>query len=120
MDVLEIYITEIERQLDKKVKIVRSDRDGEYYGKYDGIKECPDSFAKLLEKRGICTQYTMPSTPQQNDIAERCNRTLMGIVRSMLSNFSLPISLWMEALKIVVHLLNQIPWKAVLKTPFEL
>ena len=29
------YIREVERQLDKKVKIVRSDRGGEYYEKYD-------------------------------------------------------------------------------------
>ena len=34
------------------------------------------------------------------------NRTLMDMVRSMLSNSSLPISLWMEALKIVVYLLK--------------
>ena len=35
VDILEVYITEVERQLDRNVKIVRSDRDGEYYGKYD-------------------------------------------------------------------------------------
>ena len=34
MDALEIFINEVERQLDKKVKIFRSDRDGEYYGRY--------------------------------------------------------------------------------------
>ena len=35
VNALEIYIKEVERQLDKKVKIIRSDRGGEYYGKYD-------------------------------------------------------------------------------------
>ena len=30
MDVLEIYITEIERQLDRKVKIIKSDKGGKY------------------------------------------------------------------------------------------
>jgi len=35
MNALEIYMNEVEKQLDRKVKIVRSDRDGEYYGKYD-------------------------------------------------------------------------------------
>ena len=54
MDVLEIYITEIERQLDRKVKIIRSDRGGEYWGRYDGIKLWPGVFAKLLAKHGIC------------------------------------------------------------------
>ena len=32
---LEIFINEVERQLDKKVKIVRSNKGGEYYGSYD-------------------------------------------------------------------------------------
>ena len=59
MDVLEIYIIEIERQLDRKVKIVRSDRGDEYYEFYDSIKQCSSPFIKLLKKRGICAQYIM-------------------------------------------------------------
>ena len=35
VDILEVYITVIEKQFDRKVKIVRSDWGGEYYGKYD-------------------------------------------------------------------------------------
>ncbi|RYE20332.1 MAG: transposase, partial [Sphingobacteriaceae bacterium] len=103
-----------------KVKIVRSDRGGEYYGRYDESGQCPGPFAKFLESRGICAQYTMPGTPQQNGVAERRNRTLMDMVRSMLSNSSLPKSLWMHALKTAVYLLNRVPSKAVPKTPFEL
>jgi hypothetical protein len=120
VDALEVYITEVERQLDRKVKIVRLDRGGEYYGRYDGLGQCPGPFAKFLEKHGICAQYTMPGTPQQNGVAERRNRTLMDMVRSMLSNSSLPISLWMEVLKTAVYLLNRVPSKAVAKTHFEL
>ena len=37
VDALEIYLNEVERQLDKKVKIIRSDKGGEYYGRYDEI-----------------------------------------------------------------------------------
>lgn len=120
VDALEVYIIEVERQLDRKVEVVKSDRGGEYYGRYDGLGQCPGPFAKLLEKHGICAQYTMPGTPQQNGAAKRRNRTLMDMVRSMLSNSSLPISLWMEALKITIYLLNRVPSKAVPKTPFEL
>ncbi|KAL6338190.1 hypothetical protein AAG906_015153 [Vitis piasezkii] len=50
VDALEVYIVEVERQLDKKVKIIRSDRGGEYYGRNDGLGQCPGPFAKLLEK----------------------------------------------------------------------
>jgi transposase InsO family protein len=66
------------------------------------------------------TQYTMPGTRQQNDIAERRNKTLMDMIRSILSNSIVPISLWMYALKTIMYLLNQISSKAVERTPFEL
>lgn len=120
LNALEIFINEVERQLDKKVKIVRSDRGGEYYGRYDESGQHPGPFARFLEKHGICAQYTMPGTPQQNGVSERRNRTLMGMVRSMLSNSSLPVSLWMYALKTAMYLLNRVPSKAVQKTHFEL
>ena len=42
------------------------------------------------------------------------------MVRGMMSNSSLPKSLWMYALKTTVYLLNRIPSKAVPKTPFKL
>jgi len=93
VNALEIYINEVERQLDKKVKIVRSDRGGEYYGKYDESGQHPGPFSKFLERRGICAQYTMSGTPQQNGVLERRNRTLMYMVKSMLSKSIVPISL---------------------------
>ncbi|KAL1565130.1 hypothetical protein AAHA92_07386 [Salvia divinorum] len=62
----------------------------------------------------------MSGTPQQNGVAERRNRTLMEMVRSMLSNSTLPISLWTYALRTVVYILNRVPSKVVPKTPFEL
>jgi transposase InsO family protein len=120
VNALEVYIIEVERQLERKVKIIRSDRCGEYYGKYCELGQCPDPFAKLLEKHGICAQYTMPGTPQQNGVTERRNRTLMDMVRSMLSNSTLSLSLWMYTLKTAIYLLNRVPSKVVPKTPFEL
>ncbi|RVW44414.1 hypothetical protein CK203_070961 [Vitis vinifera] len=49
IDIFEMFITEVERQLDKKIKIVRSDRGGEYYGRYDESGQNPGPFAKFLE-----------------------------------------------------------------------
>ena len=62
----------------------------------------------------------MLGTPQQNGVAERRNRTLMEMVRSMMSYSSVPISLWGEAFKTTMYILNKVPSKAVPKTPFEL
>uniref|UniRef100_A0A6N2K712 Integrase catalytic domain-containing protein n=1 Tax=Salix viminalis TaxID=40686 RepID=A0A6N2K712_SALVM len=120
VNVLKLFIDEVERQLEKKVKVVRSDRGGEFYGRFTESGQCPGPFAKLLESKGICAQYTMPGTPQQNGVAERRNRTLMEMVRSMLSNCKLPMSLWIYALKTATYILNRVPSKAVPMTPFEL
>jgi hypothetical protein len=62
----------------------------------------------------------MSGEPQQNEVAERRNRTLMDMVRSMLSYSTLPISLWMDALKTAIHILNRVPSKSVSKTSYEL
>ena len=61
----------------------------------------------------------MSGTPQQNGVAERRNHTLMDMVRSMMNNSSIPVSLWMYALRTAAYLLNRIPSKAVPKTPYE-
>ena len=119
VDALDIYLNEIEGQFDRKVKIIRSDG-GEYYGRYDKTGQHPGLFGKLLKKCGICAQYTMSCTPQQNDVSERHNRTLMNMIMSMLNNSTLPVSLWMYALKTAMYLLNRVPSKTVPKTHFEL
>ena len=63
---------------------------------------------------------TAPRTPQQNDVAERRNRTLLDMVRSMMSYSTLPISFWGYALNTAMYLLNLAPSKPVPKTPVEL
>ena len=62
---------------------------------------------------------TAPGTPQQNGVVERKNRTLLEMVRSMMSYSTLPISFWGYALNTIIHLLNLVPSKSVPKTPME-
>jgi hypothetical protein len=62
----------------------------------------------------------MPGELQQNGVAERRNRTLMDMVRSMISYSTLPVSLWMKALKTAIHILNRVLSKSVPKTPYEM
>ena len=61
----------------------------------------------------------MPGSPDQNGVAERRNRTLIDMIRSMRSNTKLPQYLWTEILKMLVYILNRVTTKAVSKTPFE-
>jgi hypothetical protein len=44
----------------------------------------------------------------------------MDMVRSMMSYSTLPINLWMEALKTAIYILNRVPSKSVPKTPYQL
>ncbi|RVW73959.1 Retrovirus-related Pol polyprotein from transposon TNT 1-94 [Vitis vinifera] len=121
LDVFKTFKAEVELQLNKRIKSVRSDRGGEYYGRYDGSGEQrPGPFAKYLEECGIVPQYTMPGSPSMNGVAERRNRTLKDMVRSMISHSTLPKKLWGEALKTAAYILNRVPTKAAAKTPYEL
>ena len=88
------FKVEVENQLNKRIKNVRSDRGGEYYRKYDGSGEQRlGPFAKFLEECGIVPQYTMPGSLSINGVAERRNRTLKDMVRSMIRHSNLSISL---------------------------
>ena len=42
----------------------------------------------------ILQEKTIPETPQQNGLAERCNRTLLGMARSLLIDSGLPKMIW--------------------------
>ena len=98
---------------------MRSDRGGEYYGKYTENGQAPGAFAKFLQENGIIAQYILSGSPDQNGVAERRNRTLMDMLRSMRSNTKLPQYLWTETLKTAMYILNRVQTKVVSKTPFE-
>ena len=75
---------------------------------------------RFLQENDIVAQYSTLGEPQQNGVAERRNRTLMDMVHSMISYSTLPLSLWMEMLKTVIHMLNKVPSKTVPKILYEL
>lgn len=69
---------------------------------------------------GIIRQLTVSRTPQQNSVAERKNRTIVEMARSMLKGKGLPNLYWAEAVNTAVYILNRSPTKAVRnKTPYE-
>ena len=105
------FQNEVQNQLGKKIKALRSDRGGEYLSQEfgDHLKDC-----------GILSQLTPPGTPQLNGVSERRNRTLLDMVRSMMSLANLPASFWGFALETAAFTLNRAPSKAVEKTPYEM
>ncbi|KAJ9543849.1 hypothetical protein OSB04_023556 [Centaurea solstitialis] len=105
------FQSEVQNQLDKKIKFLRSDRGGEYLSQ---------EFNNHLIECGIVSQLTPPYTPQMNGVSERRNRTLLDMVRSMMCRSSLPVSFWGHALETAAHILNKVPTKSVEKTPYEI
>jgi len=105
------FQNEVENQLDKKIKALRSDRGGEYLS---------NEFDSHLKDCGILSQLSPPGTPQLNGVAERRNRTLLDMVRSMMSQTDLPDSFWGFAILTAIKSLNNSPTKATEKTPYEM
>jgi hypothetical protein len=79
-DAFKIFKDEVEKQCGKQIKIMRSNRGGEYYGIYTEDGQVPGPFTKFLQEHGIVSQYTMSGSLDQNGVAERRNRTLLKMV----------------------------------------
>ncbi|KAJ9541549.1 hypothetical protein OSB04_028055 [Centaurea solstitialis] len=94
------FQNEVQNQLGRKIKFLRSDRGGEYLS---------DEFDNHLMECGIVSQLTPPYTPQMNGVSERRNRTLLDMVRSMMCHSTLPMSFWGHALETAAHILNRAP-----------
>ena len=56
-------------------------------------------FGLHLKQCEIVSQPTPPGTPQRNGVSERRNRTLLDMVRSIMSFTDLPLSFWDYALE---------------------
>ena len=110
-NVFKVYKSEVENQLGKKIKIIRSDRGGEYFS---------NEFIVFCEDHGIIHECSAPRTPEQNGLAERKNRTFLEMINAMLLNAELPFNLWGEALLAACHILNRIPLKKNKIFPYEL
>ncbi|CAN6586525.1 unnamed protein product [Malus baccata var. baccata] len=101
----------VELQSGYQIKRLRSDIGGEYTS-YE--------FNAFCEDVGLEKQLTVVYSPQQNEIAEMKNRTIVEMAKSMLNEKNMPYTFWGEAVNTSVCLLNRCPTKALdKKTPFE-
>nr|GEW71987.1 hypothetical protein [Tanacetum cinerariifolium] len=65
-----VFINEVENQLGKTIKALRSDRGGKYISQ---------EFKDYFKACGIVQQLTAPYTPQHNGVSERRNHTLLDM-----------------------------------------
>ena len=94
-----IYKAEVENQVERKIKKLRSDRGGEYI---------VGTLSSFCEEHGIIHELTPPYSPQSNGVAERKNRTLMDMVNAMLVSSGLPEHFWEEAILSACFILNRV------------
>ncbi|CAI7921321.1 unnamed protein product, partial [Closterium sp. NIES-54] len=82
------WLPMVERQQDRLVKAIRTDRGGELLSK---------DFGLWLKKNGIRHSLTMPYSPAMNGIAERANRTITETAHGLLIEAGLPDYFWPDA-----------------------
>jgi hypothetical protein len=107
---LQHVIQQLETQLGRAVKAIRSDGGGEYLNK---------AMSSYCSSKGILQQSTTAYSPQSNGVAERLNMTLLQKMRAMLQDSHLPHRYWGEAICTANYLRNRSPSKHHGKTPFE-
>jgi transposase InsO family protein len=102
----------VENELGRKIKTIRSDNGKEY---------CNKEFESFLIRYGIEHQTSTPYSPQQNGLAERMNRTLVERAKCMLFDAQLSKKFWPEAVATAAYIVNRSPTKSVNgKTPIEM
>ena len=100
----------VEKETGLSIKCLRTDRGGEFTS---------DEFKEFCKMNGIKRQLTAAYTPQQNGVAERKNRTVMNMVRSLLVEKNVPRKFWAEAVNWALYVLNRCPTSSVKETTPE-
>ncbi|KAL0443704.1 UNVERIFIED_CONTAM: Retrovirus-related Pol polyprotein from transposon TNT 1-94 [Sesamum latifolium] len=100
----------VENQSGFRIKALRSDRGGEFTS---------NEFKIFCEQNGIHRPMTTPYSPQQNGVAERKNRTILNMARSMLKCKNMPKEYWAEAISCAVYLMKSYTKSVHEKTPQE-
>ena len=101
----------METETGKKLRVLRTDRGGEFTS---------IEFGFYYAGQGLERHLTAPYSPQQNDVIERRNQMVVGMARTMLKAKRMPAAFWGEAVRTVVFILNYAPTKSLKgTTPFE-
>ena len=102
----------IENAISRRIKSIKTDRGGKFTS---------DEMTCYCMKHGIRRQLTAPHTPQQNGVAERKNRIIQEMARTMLTEEKVSERFWAFAVHTAVHVMNRcILHSHESKTPYEL
>lgn len=109
--IFEVFHNMVQTQFQSKIQILRTDNGREYYNL---------ALTSYLQKVGIVHQSSCVDTPQQNGVAERKNRHLLEVTRSIMSATNVPKQFWGEAVLSATYLINRMPSRILdFKTPLS-
>ena len=94
----------VENHTSRNIKVLRLENGGEY---------TKGEFVDFCTSEGIRHEFTVPYTPQQNGVAERKNKAIVGAARAMLHDQGLPLFLWAEACNTAVYMQNGGPHQSL-------
>ncbi|GJT44395.1 putative ribonuclease H-like domain-containing protein [Tanacetum coccineum] len=111
-EILKTFITGIENQLEHRVKTIRCDNGTEFKN---------HEMNQFCGKQCIKREFSVARTPQQNEVAERKNKTLIKAARTMLADSKLPTTFWAVAVNTACYVQNRVlVIKPHTMTPYEL
>ncbi|KZV28520.1 hypothetical protein F511_15600 [Dorcoceras hygrometricum] len=103
-DAFKKFKTLVEKESGYEIKALRTDRGGEFTS---------NEFNSFCELHGIRRPLTVPRSPQQNGVAERKNRTILNMARTMLKSKNMSKEFWAEVVACAVYLSNRSPTKSL-------
>jgi transposase InsO family protein len=98
-EVLKKFLRRAQNKFDAKVKKIRSDNGTEF--KNTQVED-------FLDEEVIKHEFSAPYTSQQNGVAERKNRTLIEIARTILDEYNTSYMFWAEAINTECHATNRL------------
>jgi transposase InsO family protein len=105
-EVLKKFLRRTQNEFDTIVKKIRSDNGTEF--KNTQVED-------FLDEECIKYEFLAPYTPQQNGVAERKNRTLIEMSRTMLDEYKTSDRFWAEAINMSCHSTNRLYLHKLLK-----
>ena len=96
-------------QFQMSIQVLKTDNARDFFN---------STLGPYLLSNGIVRQSTCMDTPQQNGVAERKNRHLLEVTRSLVFTSNIPKRFWGEVVLIATYLINRMPSRILkFKTP---
>jgi transposase InsO family protein len=100
-----------EAECGRKLRVLCTDNGGEF---------TTTEFTSYCVDEGVQRHYSTSYSPQQNNIVEWCNQTVVGMTWALLKQREMLAVFWGEAVVTTVYILNRSPTKALnSRTPYE-